>query len=309
METTSEGRYCLNYSFYKKPISTNKLILATSAVPCKVKITTNVCHVIRRMFNMSLTVPWVDKCKILDRFMIDMYHSGYSEHDRLKVIQQSLVRFQKMLDTQAQGGRPLHRDRKYKEVERYWNKKKKKKTWFKDVDNECPLFVPFTPKSELATELRAAIGSQEIKIKVVERVGKTVKSQLQSSNPFKNDDCTRKDCVTCADPESTRGVCTKSGVVYQIKCMECATHDINRVYRGETGQTVYTRFLCHQHLFVNQSEDSTLWRHSEDDHGSDPNLHYSYTILKELGSDALLRQISEGVLIDKVPPAELLNSR
>jgi hypothetical protein len=68
METTEEGRYHLNYSFYKKPISTNKLILATSAVPDKMKIMTNVCHVIRRLFNTSLTVPWVDKCKILDKF-------------------------------------------------------------------------------------------------------------------------------------------------------------------------------------------------------------------------------------------------
>jgi hypothetical protein len=309
MGTTKEGRYYLNYSFYKKPIATNKLILASSAIPCKVKITTNVCHVTRRLFNTSLTVPWVDKCKILDRFMLDMYHSGYNEKDRLKVIQESLVRFQKILDTQAQGGRPLHRDRKYKEMERYWDKKIKKKCWFKDKGNESPLFVPFTPGSELAIELKTALANQEIKIKIVERAGKTIKSQLQSSNPFKNDNCTRKDCVTCADPECPRGVCTKSGVVYQIQCMECAAKDINRVYRGETGHTVYTRFLCHQHLFENQSENSTLWRHSEDDHESDPDLQYSYTILKELGSDALLRQISEGVLIDKVPPSELLNSR
>jgi hypothetical protein len=63
--------------------------------------------------------------------------------------------------------------------------------WYKEGDTyESVLFVEATPDSDYRKRVEAIVKKHDMKIKVVERVGQTVKSMLQRSNPFQGIDLT-----------------------------------------------------------------------------------------------------------------------
>ena len=81
------------------------------------------------------------------------------------------------------------------------------------------MFVEATAGSELRKEVEKIVRKHRVRIKVVERVGTTVKRLLQKSNPFQRQECGRDRCVVCA---SGCGVdCRTRGVVYGLWCKEC----------------------------------------------------------------------------------------
>ena len=47
------------------------------------------------------------------------------------------------------------------------------------------------------SEVKKACKRNKLRIKVVEKMRKTIKKELQRSNPFKNKNCAREDCVLC----------------------------------------------------------------------------------------------------------------
>ena len=59
----------------------------------------------------------------------------------------------------------------------------------------------------------------KVKIRVVERVGTTVKRVLQKSDPFNCRECGRDSCVICTD--GSKLDCRIRGVVYDLWCKEC----------------------------------------------------------------------------------------
>ena len=70
--------------------------------------------------------------------------------------------------------------------------------WYKEGEKyESVLFVEATPHSEYKSKVEVLVKKRDLKIKVVERVGQTVKRILQRSNPFQNNICTREDCIIC----------------------------------------------------------------------------------------------------------------
>ena len=69
------------------------------------------------------------------------------------------------------------------------------------------LFVPFTPNSILAKNLRAVEESMETlsgtKMKIVEKAGIQLKSILVKTNPWSGLDCRREGCLPCATRTET----------------------------------------------------------------------------------------------------------
>ena len=77
-------------------------------------------------------------------------------------------------------------------------KKRKKKTWFKGDGSEAVFFVDATPESKLAEECRKEFKKSGLKVKVVERSGRSIKRTLVKSNPFKKPGCGNTRCQVCA---------------------------------------------------------------------------------------------------------------
>ena len=94
---------------------------------------------------------------------------------------------------------------------------------------ESVLFVEATPHSEYKSKVEVLVKKHDLKIKIVERVGQTVKHILQRSNPFQNNICTRKDCIICTEGLGIN--CRERGCVYEFSCLDC---EGKRKYRGQT---------------------------------------------------------------------------
>ena len=71
---------------------------------------------------------------------------------------------------------------------------------------------------------------------------------------------------------------------------------------------VYVRGMEHQKLLNNNDEQSVLWRHCNEKHGSELQ-NFRINVTGAFPKDAMLRQISEGIRIDKTPAHALINNK
>ena len=92
----------------------------------------------------------------LNTFMIKLKNSGYNQKFRIQILNSSMKAFEKMVDEDRKGIKPLFRDNKWKYEERLMTKEQKKRNWFRNGDSKFKsvLFVPPTPGSKLAKELQ-----------------------------------------------------------------------------------------------------------------------------------------------------------
>ena len=83
--------------------------------------------------------------------------------------------------------------------------------------------VPSTPRGELADMLRKVVqaeNSNDMKFKIIETGGRTVKSLLQRSNPTATAGCSADDCIACkGGNRGAGGNCRRSSVTYEIECV------------------------------------------------------------------------------------------
>ena len=162
------------YMFYKKPLSNDRVILASSAMPHNVKMATMVNEAIRRLRNTSRTLPWATKAAILTRFSNDLRISGYNQQFREKVIQSATTGFQRQCEAADNGGIPLHRPRNYERAARRKKKLMSKESWFHPA-HDVVGFFPVTEGSWLVNGVKKIMQEEGerigFKIKVVEKSG------------------------------------------------------------------------------------------------------------------------------------------
>ena len=147
-----------------------------------------------------------------------------------------------------------------------------------------------------------------LKIRIVERAGKSIKSFVQRSDPFTPKNCGQENCLLCRS--EGKGSCRIPSVTYNIKCLACKDdiEAVDSVYEGETSENCYVRGKQHLYDLEHKSDRSSLWRHSRDKHnGIAQNFQMSQT--GSYKNDAMLRQIMEAVRISNSSNINLLNSK
>jgi len=180
-------------------------------------------------------------------------------------------------------------------------KGEKEKRLVQRRENEAVIFVPATPNSQLQRKYQKEIKRQGFKIKVVEKASIAIKRLLQRSDPCKPRQCEREDCLVCST--GGKGPCNRESVACEIKCTEC-----NKVYVGETSRSAYTRGKEHKKSLSNKEERSALWKHCKEKHNNEMQK-FQMNVTGLYSNDTTLRQISEGVRIDKVAEDSLINSK
>ena len=125
--------------------------------------------------------------------MMKMQLSGYNQAFRCDVVRSAINAFEIMMENEKRGIRPIHRPKEWHKAERLEQKEKKKKDWYKQGGFDSIIFVPSTPDGELKRMYHHAIRDSGLRIKVEERTGRTLKSELQRSNPFREANCKRAD--------------------------------------------------------------------------------------------------------------------
>ena len=237
--------------------------------------------------------------------MRKLQYSGYKQPFRYSVMCAARKAFQTIEKKQVLGIRPINRPKQWKRDERENLKEQKKRNWYKEGGFDSVLFVPSTPDGKLKRAYQKEITRSGHRIKVVEKTGTTLKRQLQTSNPFKPQQCGREDCFVCSSGGS--GNCQSEGVTYEIDCKGgCNWKD---EYKGESGGNAYTRGLEHlKNLRGRNATNSPLWRHCLEVHNGEIQ-EFEMRVTGTYRNDAMLRQITEAVQIDLGDPNRLMNTR
>ena len=139
---------------------------------------------------------------------------------------------------------------------------------FKEGGFDSVLFVPSTPDGKLKRAYQKEITRSGHRIKVVEKTGTTLKRQLQTSNPFKPQQCGGK--IGKGESGATH---TSGGM------------NTWRIFGGETQQTHHSGDIVWRFIMVRYR-----------------NLKWKMKVTRTYRNDAMLRQITEAMQIDQGTP-------
>ena len=308
------------YEYYRKEMARRFLILARSAMPAKVKRASLTQEAIRILKNTSPGVPAHRTDEILSDFCLRMKLSGYPEKYRANIINSALTAWDRMVEMDESGEKPLHRERSWRKEERSLDKERKKAGWFKTGGevSDFPIFCPMTPGGRLAAKWRKVVeesritSSGDVRAKVVEQGGVPLHAILVKPLPRSDDTCTKRDCQPCQGEQTRHLSCHKGtlgGVGYELQCNICKEEDKVAVYHGESSRTFYTRTKEHMAGYTSKRKENPILKHQTNFHpGQEPNY-----IMKALKfyKDPLTRQINEGVRINNTrsTPGYLMNSK
>ena len=190
------------------------------------------------------------------------------------------------------------------------------------------MFVPYTPKGELARRMREVETDMEkhtgIKLKIVERSGTKLIDLIHKADPWEGQDCGRDKCILCETKQKTGKFlsqdCHKRCIVYETWCLTCEERgrkaieeDENldeetrnrkmremKVYKyvGESSRSFYERGLEHLRDLEELKMDSHMLKHYFEKHGEEEmeEMKFGGRIVDKPRT-AFNRQISESVTI------------
>ena len=133
--------------------------------------------------------------------------------------------------------------------------------------------------------------------------GRTLKAELQRSNPTATPGCRKDDCLPCSNGRGKGGKCHKNNVNYMIECLDCP-ESRRPVYHGETSKNLYTRSL--QHVSNRMQEESFMKKHEIEKHEG-RKARYGAKVT-HTNRDCMSRQIREGTMIRR-SERPVLNSK
>jgi hypothetical protein len=294
------GEHKILHEFYMKDVASRAVIPVDSSHSGRMKHNVMVNEVCRILKNCSIHIKWGEVAKHISYFMRRLQFSGYDQSFRYKVLKQALKEYdskrqqygesRSMFPNRPDAGRGNRRERQ-----------KKVKWYSKGGQFDTVMFVEATPGSLLRRKVQEVAKRNRVKVKVVERVGCTIKSLLQKSNPFKILKCGRTNCVICKIDSDFD--CRTRGCVYEIRCKEC-----NRKYRGQTGRSTYERTGEHMDDWEKKRDRCPLWRHSMQYH-SGAEFEYEIKIVSRCFGKPTRRLITEAVAIDELTPDMTMNNK
>ena len=295
VERNGEKRVQVIHSHYSKPMANTYLIHKDSAISERSKRSILTADLVRVMRNISTQCSTTERTKKIQFYMSRMQHSGYDQKERIEVYRAAKRKYSDMLKNDSEGVTPLYREKNWKRIERIKEKEVKRKSWYRNGKEkaEAVFFVRSTPGGHLAEECKKVFKKANLKVKVIEKTGSSVKKNLVKSNPFKKTGC-EKGCVICR-----KGVdCKARGVHYRISCETEGCEEAR--YEGETSRSTGERFPEHLRLIEDRREQfrqkSAFYDHAWEKHGgSIPPLRFE--ILGKYPDDPGMRQATEAVSI------------
>ena len=293
------GRYKILHEHYMKEVASRALIWSTSAHGQTMKENVMVNEVLRVLRNCSEHLEWEMVAKHLTYFMRRMQFSGYDQKTRHKVLTRALEKHTVRQESKVKSGRERGIGRAVIRTKRGSSKKHE---WYRQKGKyDTFMMIDPTPGGELKKQIQRAARKNKVKVKVIERVGTTVKRLLQRSRPFRRNKCTRTDCIPCKTDSEID--CRTRGCAYSIVCEEC-----ERIYRGQTGRSIYERCKEHEDDYKNQMDKCPIWRHSILCHDKQ-RFSYKIRIEGKCFGKPSRRLITESVLIDELSAEQTMNSK
>ena len=295
------------YTHYEKPMSNRSVLNSKSAHPASCKRSVHTQEVVRRILNCSKRLDWEkETAPVVTDYMLRMRKAGYNETYRETTLTNAINIYAKKVDDEKNNIRPIYRNKNWKKEERRKTKENKKKNWATKNGHIAPIFVPATPGGELARRMRRITEKEKkngIHFNIVETGGRTLKSELQKSNPTADPGCDKQDCLPCSNGRGKGGKCHANNINYKIECLDCPENQ-RPVYHGETSKNLFTR--ASQHIGMRSQEESFMRKHEVEEHeGRTAEFDAKVT---HTNRDCMSRQVREGVMIRR-SKQPILNSK
>jgi hypothetical protein len=298
MEVWMDADGNIMFQHYEKPTSSKTVMHANSAQSITCRNSVHTQEIMRRLLNSSPMLDWKTcVAPVLSSYMARMMHCGYPEKYRRDTLTRALRIYDKIIEDENNGTRPLYRPKHWNIIARRKEKQKKKHDWSTRGGHIAPIFVPPTPNSELAQSLKAIADSEAeagVHFKVIETGGLSLKAVLQRSNPLETGGCETPDCLPCKHGRGEGGNCKGCGVNYQLECQLCPDGE-RSVYIGESSRNLYTRSKEHLSRYGTGKTTSFMVKHKNAAHrGEEPVYRAKVTASTR---DCLTRQVREAVMI------------
>ena len=121
----------ISKKYYLQP----KILLAESAINASTKRTILTQECLWRLRNTKLELGNEVRNEHLNTFMIKMKNSGYNKKYRIQILDSALKAFDKMVEEDKKGNKPLYRNRNWNRENRLQTKESKRNNWYKDGMN------------------------------------------------------------------------------------------------------------------------------------------------------------------------------
>ena len=163
---SKDGVMRILYTHYMKVVSNRAVMHEMSSHSENMKFNVFLNEVLRILRNCSPFTVWEDEAaRHVSYFMRRMQYSGYCEEMRYRVLSAALRKY----DQKVSNGILVNSSQEEKS-------NAEKMEWYKGNGKyDSVLFVEATPKSQLKKAVEKVMRRQGVKIRVVERVGTTVK--------------------------------------------------------------------------------------------------------------------------------------
>eukprot|EP00794_Sanderia_malayensis_P013424 gene13424-14803_t len=210
-------------------------------------------EVLRVLLNCSVCIPWEEVAKHVSNMVLQMQFSGFPKKFRYEIVNSALKAYDEIHRRVELGERPLYHPFEWNREERDRAKKNRVLNWYKNGKYDSVIFIQSTPGSELKSKYQNEIDRCGVRIRVVEKAGRSLKSRLQRSDPFKEASC---NCETCLI--GGRGSCSKDGINYEIACVGCEQQGRDVKYHGESSKNGYTHGKQHLEELAVQNRAKSL---------------------------------------------------
>ena len=325
------------FRYFEKETCSRMTVQQKTAMNENTKIQVVSNDLVRRLLNSSEELGSKEKARIVDQYGQKLLDSGYSREQTIRILVAGIKGFEGKVERCRKEGRRLRRranesrgarTRKQLLGNTDWFKKKGKGSRNTTTTNggskgrnqrqqgeqeiacRTVLFLEYSNGGELARRMKELMKRLApmlgFGIKIVERAGRTLRSQFPLSSLWDGAPCGRMECVTCTQGADKIPPCTRKSLVYENICKECNQGaggkeevknnvDTPSIYVGETSRTIKERGEEHWGAAKCRSEKSHMFKHRELHHGGQEAAFILQPI--SFHKSALSRQIAEAVRI------------
>ena len=135
VEMKKQSRNLISYEFFEKPTKNPKILMADSAINSSSKRTILTQECLRRFRNTKIELDESVRNEHLNKFMVKMKNAGYGQKYRMQVLNSAFNAFEKMVEEDKSGKKPLFRNRNWNKESRIQSKENKSNHWYKNSQN------------------------------------------------------------------------------------------------------------------------------------------------------------------------------
>ncbi|XP_036362476.1 uncharacterized protein LOC118765098 [Octopus sinensis] len=124
-----------------------------------------------------------------------MQFSGYTQKDRILLYMGTSKKFEEIVNKDASRTQPRYHNKQWNKTQRIYDKLNKKNMRYNADKFQGMMFVEATPHGELTCRFRKILKDIKLNIKVIEKLGRSIRSVICKTYPFRNTMCVEENCV------------------------------------------------------------------------------------------------------------------